>query len=219
MKVKSSEEVLDILDEEFAWRRKELTAILNDVNSSQLNSLPVRIRAAVAILYAHWEGFVKAASEVYLNYVAGKRLKHDELNDAFLALCLRPKLHKLDKTDDISQHITFLNFVFREMNSRANIPTSNIIKTGSNLSSPRLKAIVLALGLDYSPFELKEHLIDKQLLDWRNNIAHGKWICPKKDEFDKLYREITTLLRNFKDQLENAIVMKAYYKARISPAR
>lgn len=212
MKVKSSDQVLNILDEEFAWRRKELTAIWNDVNSSKAKLRSARIRAAVAMLYAHWEGFVKVASEVYLNYVAGRRLKYNELNAGFLALCLRSKLRHLTVTGDISQHINFLNFVFREMTSRAEIPKRNSIKTGSNLSSSRLKTIVLGFGLDYSPFELKEHLIDKQLLDWRNTIAHGKWLCPNEDEFSQLYRETTTLLRNFKDQLANAIVMNRHLK-------
>lgn len=212
MKVKSSAEVLDILDEEFAWRRKELTAIWNDVKSSKPKSRSARTRAGVAILYAHWEGFIKAASEAYLDYVAGKRLKHSELNHGFLALCLRSKFQEFATTNDISRHISFLSFLSHEMNSRAKIPTFSIIKTGSNLSSTRLKAIVLTLGLDYSPFELKEHLIDEQLLDWRNTIAHGKWICPNEDEFDHLYQETTTLLRNFKDQVANVIALNMHLK-------
>lgn len=212
MKVKSSAKALDFLDEEFAWRRKELTAIWNDVKSSKPKSRSARTRAAVAILYAHWEGFVKAASEAYLAYVAGKRLKYSELNEGFLALCLRSKLQEFAAANDASAHISFINFLSREMNSRAKIPTISIIKTGFNLSSKRLKSIVLTLGLDYSSFELKENLIDAQLLDWRNTIAHGKWICPKEDEFDMIYQETTTLLRNFKDQLTNAIALNVHLK-------
>ena len=212
MKVRSSAEVLDILDEEFAWRRKELTTIWSDVKSSKPKVRSSRTRAAVALLYAHWEGFVKSSSEIYLNYVAGKRLKYSDLNQGFLSLCLRSKLQEFATANEVSGHINFLNFLSFEMNSRVKIRTSSTIKTGFNLSSRRLKGIILNFGLDYSLFELKEHLIDEQLLNWRNTIAHGKWICPREDEFDHLYRETTTLLRNFKDQLSNAILLDRHLK-------
>lgn len=68
--------------------------------------------------------------------------------------------------------------------------------------------------LDYAPFELKENLIDQQLLDWRNKIAHGRSLFPSEDDFKVLYDEVSLLLRNFKDQLENAVALKTYLKVR-----
>ncbi|MFH1861443.1 MAG: MAE_28990/MAE_18760 family HEPN-like nuclease, partial [bacterium] len=205
-------ELLDSLDEEFAWRRKELTMLWNDVKSAVPKHRTSRLRASVAILYAHWEGFVKAASESYIAYVAAKRFKYSELSDSFLALALRSKLNKLTGNNDALGYIDFIKFLNNELLSRARIPEHGVIKTGANLSSKRLKSIVLTLGLDYSPFELKENLIDTQLLYWRNSITHGKYCCPKEKDFDRLYEETTTLLRNFKEQLENAIVLNSFRK-------
>jgi hypothetical protein len=213
MKARTDSDFVDLLDQEFAWRRKELTAIWGDVKSASEKSRPVRLRAAVAMLYAHWEGFVKAASEAYVEFVARRRLKHSELNDGFLTLALRSKLHEMGSRDDLYAHIEFVNFLYNELESRAKIPQLGMIKTGSNLTARRLKAIVLTLGLDYSPFELKENLMDAQLLDWRNKIAHGKYLCPEEADFTSLYNEVSFLLRNFKDQLVNAVLLRGYRRA------
>ena len=92
-----------------------------------------------------------------------------------------------------------------------------MIRTGANLNSVRLKRIVLTLGLDYAPFELKANLIDAQLLNWRNKIAHGKFIVPDSAEFETLYSEMSTMMRNFKDQLSNAVALRSYLKRSPAP--
>jgi hypothetical protein len=69
---------------------------------------------------------------------------------------------------------------------------------------------VICLGLDYSIYELKEQLIDAQLLAWRNSIAHGQELYPKEADFDILFREVLNIIRNFKDQVSNAAALKLY---------
>lgn len=214
MKPKPRSTVLDLFDEEFAWRRKELTLLLGDVRSAGEKDRSARIRAAIAMLYAHWEGFIKVASEEYVSYVAMKRLHHADLCAGFLSLALRSKFNEFLKDNDADAHVRFVNFLRTELDSRARIPKLGMVKTGSNLSSKRLRSLMLSLGLDYRPFELKENLIDKMLLDWRNTVAHGKWMCPKEDEFELLYQEITSLLRQFKDQLTNAVVSDGFRSIR-----
>ena len=199
MKAKSIVEVLSELDEEFAWRRKELTVVWGDVKSAKYEVKPAHMRAATAMLYAHWEGFVRAASETYVSFVSSKRLRHTQLCDGFFALALRAKLNELASQNDVAAHINFANFLRNGLDSRAKISQLRAIQTGANLSSRRLKSIILTLGLDYSPFELKENMIDAQLLNWRNTIAHGKWSCPKEEDLALLYQEIPSLLRNFND--------------------
>ena len=210
MKIKLSDEALAKLDDEFAWRRKELTVVWNDVKSAKPEKKLTRIRAATVMLYAHWEGFVKVASEIYISYVSGKRLKYTQLCDGLLAIALRAKLNELAGQNDIAAHIDFTTFLRSGLDSRVKVSLLGAVQTSSNLSSRRLKSIILALGLDYSPFELKENMIDAQLLNWRNIIAHGKCSCPTEDDLTLLYKEIPGLLRNFKNQVENAIVQEQY---------
>lgn len=210
MKVRTETEMQEFLDEEFAWRRKELSAVWADLKLATGLSRNALLRAGTALLYAHWEGFVKVSSEAYVEYVARRRLRYKELSPGFLALALRNKLNVLTATDDISAHIAFVDFVSTGLQGHALLPKLGAISTGGNLNSKRLKRIVLSLGLDYSSFELKQNLIDNQLLHWRNTIAHGRLFCPKMEDYGLLYEETAILLRNFKDQISNAITLAAY---------
>jgi len=64
------------LDQDFAWRIKELTTIKNRIPQKKEDLQDALIRAGITMLYAHWEGFIKNATEQYLNYVSLRRLKH-----------------------------------------------------------------------------------------------------------------------------------------------
>jgi hypothetical protein len=210
MKGLTPSQFLDQLDDEFAWRRKELTTLRSDVRSGPPTARSARLRGAVAMLYAHWEGFVKASSDAYVEFVARRRLRHTELSDGFLSLALRSRLKSFAAVNDIESHVAFVRFLLTDLPSRARIPKLGVIRTGSNLNSRRLKAIVRTLGLDYTPFELKENLLDAELLGRRNQIAHGKAICPSGADFELLYQQMTSLLREFKDQLAHAVVSRSY---------
>lgn len=210
MKARTEDEILARLDDEFAWRRKELTVIWSDVQSAPDKSLEPRLRAGIALLYAHWEGFITAAGDLFVQFVAVRRLNHDELNTGLLSLALRQRLKEFSESSSVATHIDFVSFVQQGMASRARLPQIDVISTGANLNSGRLRDIVLTLGLDYSAYELKENIIDRQLLDWRNTIAHGKSLRPTQEDFNHLYHEVTTLLRLFKDQMVNAIALKTY---------
>src|SRR5204862_533449 len=128
------------------------------------------IRASIALLYAHWEGFIKRAALVYLEFVKWQRLKNDELAINFLALSARSKFRLAAHSEKMSGHLEVTNFFLKEMSSRSDIPVS--IGTKSNLSSTVLREIVLTLGLDYSNFSTKSTLIDEKLVERRNTVAH-----------------------------------------------
>ena len=42
------------------------------------------VRAGVTLLYAHWEGFVKNSSLLYLNYINNQMLNYNELRSLYL---------------------------------------------------------------------------------------------------------------------------------------
>ena len=73
MKIKNLEELEDRIDDEIAWRKKELISIKNDVRSSENKDISEQsrlIRSGIAMLYAHWEGAIKSLAEYYLIYVS-----------------------------------------------------------------------------------------------------------------------------------------------------
>ena len=210
MKIHTLAELNEFLDGEFAWRRKELTGVLSDIRQADASTKPARLRGGIALLYAHWEGFVKQAGEAYLVFVATKRLRLDELNPSFLALALRAKLGEFSQSSQATKHTTFVNYFRSSLSDRARIPTKGIVATKANLNSKVLQEIIISLGLDYSAFELKEKLLDGELLYLRNNIAHGKGLFPSEKEFEDMYSEITGLIRELKTQIENAASRGSY---------
>ena len=210
MKLRTLDAFGQHLDDEFAWRRKELSAIWADVKSAKQHTKEMRLRSGVALLYAHWEGFVKQAAEAFLSYVNLKRLRRDELSLPFLALSLWEEAKDHKNLDEATRYLCIARFFVSELNEKAKLPVEGVAKTGSNLNSVRLKAIVLSMGLDYSPYELKENLLDSELLRWRNSIAHGKALCPAERDFDLLYAEVTDLMRVLKDQLQNAAALQSF---------
>jgi hypothetical protein len=109
--------------------------------------------------------------------------------------------------------VAFARLILSGLTGHARIPIEGVADTGANLNSTRLKRIVLTLGLDYSAYELKEHLIDEKLLNWRNKVAHGKGLYPDEGEFSDLYQEITGLIRHFKDQVQNAAMLRSFVRA------
>ena len=210
MKIRTLDELSDVLDDEFAWRRKELTTIWNSVQTAALPVRQTHIRAGVAMLYAHWEGFVKTSSEAYLSFVALQRLRYDQLSPNLLGLCFHAEIVSLHETQGLTAHSDFATFVLTGLGARARVPQRGAVETKANLNAKRFHRIVDSLGLDFSPYELKQNIIDAQLLNWRNTIAHGQYICPSEEDFESLYLQVADLIRNFKDQLSNAAVSGSY---------
>jgi hypothetical protein len=212
MKIRSVEELEQFLDDDFAWRRKELTSVFTNVQSSKYLQIKTSLRIGIVMLYAHWEGFIKNAAEYYLIYVATKRLNYSELSNNFIALSLKIKLTEFNQTNKNTIHTQMVSFLLGDLNKRAQIPTENIIKTQSNLNSDILREILSVIGVDYQHYELKEKLIDSQLLKIRNTVAHGQDFEINISEFTILYNEITGLMAKFKNDLSNSATLRTYLK-------
>src|ERR1700754_930096 len=78
--MRTLEDLQDALDHELAWRRVEIQAVRSVGRRLQAVAQDAVCRAGVAMLYAHWEGYVRAALAAYLSYVARRRLKYRELS-------------------------------------------------------------------------------------------------------------------------------------------
>ena len=67
MSNRTPEDLNRYLQDELAWRRKELHEYHSLVKTAETKRAQLLfVRGAIAILYAHWEGFVKAAGEAYI---------------------------------------------------------------------------------------------------------------------------------------------------------
>jgi hypothetical protein len=159
-KVYTFSDLTRLIGEDYAWRRKELKLIKDQVENPPPNS-PMQnaaLRFAVPILYAHWEGFVKKSCELYLEFVSNKYLKHNQLKPQFIALSLTKKLGKLE-IKNIEEKTKTVEFLLKEIDKNSNIPTKNIIQTKSNLRYDVFEEIIFVLDLEINKFSMYQSLI------------------------------------------------------------
>jgi hypothetical protein len=212
VKIRTTTELVDELQREFAWRRKELTLILTDVKDARLTNVDYRIRCGIALLYAHWEGFIKRAAEYYLAFINAKKPKCDELKVGLLGLALRGPVHDLRATSKASVRGATAEIIRSKLTGQARIDVDKAIFTGSNLSSVEFREIVESLALDYNTYANSEKIIDEFLLKKRNSIAHGEKEFADSTAFIDLYGKIVKMLEDFKTQIENAGLLDAHRK-------
>lgn len=200
MKLRTIEEFEDAVSRETAWRRKELTTLLHQTQSARSHAEGMMLRAGLALLYAHWEGFIKAVGRLYVAFVSQRRLKYNELSAAFLALALKSKLTLMEEARAAHIHIDLARFLQERLGDRATL-REELVDTQANLSSAVLRDIVTRLGLPYAPYELREHLIDARLLDRRNTIAHGKELDLEPSDFAELHRAVSEMMSAFQNDV------------------
>ena len=212
MKIRTIEHLSDYLAAELSWRQKELAilrSIIRSAKSSPGKSVAM-IRSGVTVLYAHWEGYIKAGATSYLEFVSNRRLKYRNLRVSFRAIAARSQLSVAAESSGTAKMINVAEFLLTQQDKTSHIPFKKVVPTRSNLSSEVLKDILALLSLDYSPYATKEKLIDRTLLYFRNNIAHGKGLYPSYDQIEELFSVVISLMDFFKNQIENAAVTHSY---------
>jgi hypothetical protein len=215
MKVRTEAQLLETVDADLIWRKKELTQFkfLLESSAGREDRQKALLRTAVALLYAHWEGFIKTASLAYLEFVASQRLSYDKLALSFLALAARKVLNPATGAKKLRLHLEVTKFFRSGLSEQSSLPYKDGINTKSNLSSDVLREIIDTLGLDYTPFETKTHLIDESLLWSRNTIAHGEYLTVTEGHYEEIAREVLGMMDNFRTQVENATVLHAFKAA------
>jgi len=210
VKLRSLSELELAVDRETAWRKRELVTILFHARESRATKAPTALRAGVALLYAHWEGWIKNIATYYLDYVARQRLTYEQLSTPFFALALKQRMTKLSEATTANPHIEFAEFLRNELSNPAYLNSKGAVITAANLSSSVLRDILAKLGIDQHPYELQANLIDQGLLFRRNNIAHGEFLEVSMSDFEVLHSEITELLIMFAADTLNCAATRDY---------
>jgi len=216
MKVVEFEETLD---KDIGWRKKEISDLYllaqnNNTNEALLKSL-------ILLLYAHWEGFIKNSSKLYLKYVSDKRIKLKRLETNFHAILIKNDIKNLTSTansDSIESELKFIsslnksNKKFKIKIDMDDLKESLVINTEHNLSEKVLRRIFAFTGLKYkSSLETKKECINSHLLASRNAIAHGDAIdgTTRRDfslsleDINKLKHIILAIMDSIKEEFSD----------------
>lgn len=218
-KIRTSNDLSDRLSEDLAWRKIELSTIKGLIERREFESQKNKVltRSGIAILYAHWEGYIKYAATAYLEFVSMQRnLKYCDLTDNFIAIAMKSRMDEAASTKQATIHNEVIKFLIESMEERIRIPSEGIITTGSNLSSDILRQILALLGIDYQPYQMKQVLIDEKLLAKRNKIAHGEFLDIDVESYRELHKEVIDMMDLFRDQIENHAVQKLYLRSSTS---
>jgi len=207
-KIVTFDNLTDKVSSELAWRKKELAVIKSKIPIEKNSLQSAMIRASLPLLYAHWEGFIKLTMGYYLEFVANKYLKHNELKTSFITLSLQNKLGDLN-TGSFDNKTKIIQFLFDNINSKSNIPKKNIINTKSNLRYDVLKEILSILDLNDSHIDSQKELID-DLVDQRNYIAHGEHRLIDFKTFEGFFTDTLSLMEYLKTIIENNALQEKY---------
>jgi len=218
MKIRDLNELEEKIDEELAWRKKELTSIRIDVSNSQEKGSSEQskaIRIGIAMLYAHWEGAIKSIAEFYLIYVSGLHLKYSELKTNFLAITIKNDLNEFEDTKKATVHNKLIDNIYSKKDEPSRIPYKNVIKTDSNLKMEVFKEIVATIGIDENPYILKGKIIDYTLLANRNRIAHGERFerlegISNVSEYMELHTTVLEIIEQFSCSVKEAAKNEEY---------
>lgn len=205
MKIRSLLDLNEIVSQELSWRKKELATLSILLQKGREHERTALLRAAVPILYAHWEGFVKNSASYYLQYVSRRKLKYCELQSNFIVLACKPALQESLQSNKVVLLRQLIDFIAFNRQEISRIPYSNVINTESNLNSEVFVNIIHQIGLSYDDFYLmKELAIDGSLLKNRNAIAHGEKVEVTEKEYSELSNLVLDLLDYFRNHIENA---------------
>ena len=215
MKIKSIEKLEEKLEEDLSWRKKELidikTLIKDETNNIDNNIL---IRSGIALLCAHWEGYIRYVANMYVVYICNCKITANELKENFLALLLKKEILKNGKTDKTSIHTELISNIdsIKEKNFYIKYTDDNrIIKTNSNLSYDLFDEILKSIDIE-NKYELKRNYIDYSLLKRRHEVVHGEKTDFEIEDFLSTFEIIIHILEEFKSQVINAAEKKMFLK-------
>lgn len=209
-KIRTQQDFEDSLNEEWGWRLSELHQYKSKIPQNRSIIQQPFIRAGITILYAHWEGFIKVISELYLSYVSFRQEKLENLKLCFVALALNRAINKIGKTEIqiLSEQINYLD---QNHDKKIFIPYEKIVKTNANLRYDILEKIFSILGIDTSKYLINKVIINR-LVNIRNNVAHGKYEIMDYEEYKLLYDHIVYLMIEIKNDFSNSAYDKQYLK-------
>lgn len=219
MKATTEDRLIDQIEKESANRKKELTYVKLRVSQSSGEAAKYEIRAAILVLYAHWEGFIKNISERYLCFVSCLDKDFSSLAPNFYVIQARRYIKKIETQSNkfgiYSDHLKKLDALKHEIVNKNFY--KDAICTESNLNCDVLAEIFENIGYagNKDSFLLCKGIIDESLLGTRNEIAHGGMYAsaePKMstEQYCELHDKICELIELFKMGVLDMVQNKSY---------
>lgn len=191
-----------LIYEDLAWRKKEISE-LYILTSDKRNE--VLMKSMILVLYAHWEGYIKKSSKLYIRYISEKKVNICDLTPNFKAIVLKSAISStidVKESLNLSKELQFMVKYHQMQKKRFKVAIDidnefdlDIIDTHNNLNPKVFKNILNILGVKYvDSLSSRENYINSNLLNNRNAIGHGsKFSKDAQDDFDLCIEDISEL--------------------------
>lgn len=223
------------LHDDLSWRKKEISDLYM---ISCKNNSEILLKSMILVLYAHWEGYIKKSSKLYIKFIEEESIKVSKLTTNFKAISLKKiagqciefndKLTLSHELDLIKLYETVGNKKFKVDIEPNDDIESSIIDTNHNLKPKVFKNIINILGLRYNDsYKTREVYINSHLLANRNAIGHGsKFEQEKQIDFSLTIEDVERLKQfimqildfhtdTLLDYVENEFYLESNYEEKI----
>ena len=210
---RTASQLQEKLDEDFIWRLQEISTIRRSIRNASGKGQTALLRAAVPLLYAHWEGFIKIAAFRYGGYISSIGITFREVKtnlSGLKALAYVKQLHPISKRIFVASELLAALYEIEKEGVKINL--EDHISNVGNLNFDMFEQIAAFLCIDPTGYSAKKQLIDESLLSQRNDIAHGEYLLIDRERFESLSDEIISLMRQFKTDIENGAAQKNYLR-------
>lgn len=212
MKIRSYEELEDAINKEWYWRKKEIHNHYMLLSGSRSIYWPMLIRAGIALLYAHWEGFLKKIIKIYFRYIYynGICIKDASSNVKAIMLIKKLKSSQLNKVSWSTLHCIVKTI--DEGCYKLQDTIDEEISAHDNLNTEVLTELLEISGIDPEPFKIKDKFIDYSLVGMRNKICHGENEDISREQFFQIKDTMLEIINEIKDKILNQAAMKKFKK-------
>lgn len=213
MKIRSVEELLDRISSSSKFRKRELISIAQLISSKREHESAIGRRSALALSYAHWEGFVKDSSLAYVSYVSFVSPPMGKLSQNFQALACKATLCSAARaTKRIAPHIVVVSGLIDDLERSVRIDLSTAIDTESNLDADVFENICLTVGIDYNAFWKTSAPFVQDMFSARCAIAHGEQFTPDHKFASETIEFVLKAINDFGDQIVSLAYSKKYLR-------
>lgn len=164
--------VIDIISQDLDWREREIAAMRILLSGPSLtdSQRAALLRAGWAMLYAHYEGFIKNALTIFYDEAAKATEKCEYLPSNTKIFALKDALRSLRNLPSADMLNKIEKFKTEHLESNHEFPD---VDTKSNLRPDILIALLKTADLNTSIAEKNEVKL-RTLVSRRNSIAHGE---------------------------------------------
>lgn len=213
----------DQLDRDLSWRLRELTPLNATLANSDFSDQErMLILMGYMIVYAHWEGFVRNASQRYVEFVLTQVTSYQAVTLNFIALAYEHQFAQASFPTSFEKQLALIRDILFTT-SRPDIQgLDKRLSARSNLNEYCLRLICTKLGVNPHELLRDEKLIIEQLLAPRNRIAHGSRSNQEENgeeavaKLRKIRSHVLDLLNKFYEIILQAAANRLYL--RNSPA-